>query len=230
MARTLAGAAAGSSDRQVFNKSITHPGRAVTIRPWVVGQASGKKCAKLWVVRFGFLVSCFQTARRRRSEGDTALEWLVFEVIIRPLRGAMIKESVNVGEQVSPCCSFCKKSEAEVGRLVEGPSFEGGIPAFICADCVDLCSTILVHEQQREEPPSEETAASAANTAALREQIDDAVKNLSDQEFRIIELRYGLADGYSYSHDEVGKLLQITPEQVREIEAGAVAKLQTDRE
>jgi RNA polymerase primary sigma factor len=67
--------------------------------------------------------------------------------------------------------------------------------------------------------------AQPEDSEALRLRIDEAVRNLSDQEFRIIELRYGLADGYSYSRDEVAKLLEIPPEEVEEIEAGAVAKL-----
>ena len=48
---------------------------------------------------------------------------------------------------------------------------------------------------------------------------------LDDLEFRIIELRYGLADGREYSHEEIASLLSITPEKVRDIEAAAVAKL-----
>ena len=34
-------------------------------------------------------------------------------------------------------CSFCAKSEDEVGKLVAGPS------VFICDDCVGLCSKIM---------------------------------------------------------------------------------------
>jgi hypothetical protein len=37
-------------------------------------------------------------------------------------------------------CSFCGKSQHEVGKLVAGPR------VFICGECVDLCHSI-VHEQ-----------------------------------------------------------------------------------
>jgi RNA polymerase primary sigma factor len=87
---------------------------------------------------------------------------------------------------------------------------------------------MLEHEKQRDESEVEQPAPFADTTALIRQQIDEAVRNLSDQEFRIIELRYGLADGYSHSHEEIGKLLQQTPERIAEIEAGAVAKLQAD--
>ena len=85
---------------------------------------------------------------------------------------------------------------------------------------------MLEHEKERTESGAEETAVSPGDSEALRQQIDEAVRNLSDQEFRIIELRYGLADGYSYSREEIGSLLELTPEEVEEIEAAAVAKLQ----
>jgi RNA polymerase primary sigma factor len=38
--------------------------------------------------------------------------------------------------------------------------------------------------------------------------------------------RYGLADGYSYTLEEVGKIFCVTRERVRQIEAKAVRKLQ----
>ena len=142
----------------------------------------------------------------------------------------MTLESNEAPEPRSARCSFCQQSEADVGRLVEGPKLEGAAPVYICADCVELCSTMLEHEKQRTESAGEGPAATPDDSAALRQQIDEAVRNLSDQEFRIIELRYGLADGYSYSREEVGALLELTPEEVEEIEAVAVAKLQAGGE
>jgi hypothetical protein len=130
----------------------------------------------------------------------------------------MIQDSEHAAERLSRHCSFCKKSEADVGRLVEGPQRDGGAPAYICADCVELCAGMLEYEKQKE-------SAGADASDSLRAQIDEAVRNLSDQEFRIIELRYGLADGHSYSREEVAALLEIPAEDVEEIEAGAVAKL-----
>jgi RNA polymerase sigma factor (sigma-70 family) len=145
-------------------------------------------------------------------------------------RRAMVQGNGGGGDQSSRSCSFCKNSESEVGRLIESPSFDGRTPAFICGDCVELCSGMLEHEKQRFESEVEQTAPTVATAAPIGRQIDEAVKNLSDEEFRIIELRYGLADGYMYSQEEIAKLLELTPERIAEIEAGAVAKLQTDRD
>jgi RNA polymerase primary sigma factor len=49
---------------------------------------------------------------------------------------------------------------------------------------------------------------------------------LNYREREIIRLRYGLADGYTYTLEEVGKIFSVTRERVRQIEAKAVRKLQ----
>ncbi|WP_146446535.1 sigma-70 family RNA polymerase sigma factor [Botrimarina colliarenosi] len=65
-----------------------------------------------------------------------------------------------------------------------------------------------------------------ANNGLLRERIDELLKTLTFREREIIRLRYGLADGYSYTLEEVGRIFKVTRERVRQIEAKAVAKLQ----
>jgi RNA polymerase primary sigma factor len=65
-----------------------------------------------------------------------------------------------------------------------------------------------------------------ANNGLLRERIEELLKTLTYREREIIRLRYGLADGYSYTLEEVGRIFKVTRERVRQIEAKAVAKLQ----
>lgn len=64
------------------------------------------------------------------------------------------------------------------------------------------------------------------NRSALRERLDEALSALSFREREIIRLRFGLADGYAYTLEEVGRIFSITRERVRQIEAKAVRKLQ----
>ena len=65
-----------------------------------------------------------------------------------------------------------------------------------------------------------------ANNGLLREKIEDLLKTLTYREREIVRLRYGLADGYCYTLEEVGRIFKVTRERVRQIEAKAVAKLQ----
>ncbi len=60
----------------------------------------------------------------------------------------------------------------------------------------------------------------------LKQQIENVLECLNYREREIIRLRYGLADGYAYTLEEVGKIFCVTRERVRQIEAKAVRKLQ----
>src|SRR5271170_2535305 len=42
-------------------------------------------------------------------------------------------------------CSFCKKSQHEVKKLVAGPS------VYVCNECIKLCNKILEEDQQAKE-------------------------------------------------------------------------------
>ncbi|MEX1223781.1 MAG: sigma-70 family RNA polymerase sigma factor, partial [Pirellulales bacterium] len=65
-----------------------------------------------------------------------------------------------------------------------------------------------------------------SNQQALKQRIEDCLQELTHREREILRLRYGLADGYSYTLEEVGQIFSVTRERVRQIEAKAVRKLQ----
>ncbi|MGA0040168.1 MAG: sigma-70 family RNA polymerase sigma factor, partial [Pirellulales bacterium] len=60
---------------------------------------------------------------------------------------------------------------------------------------------------------------------SLKRSIGQALAGLSYREREILRLRFGLADGYSYTLEEVGSIFSVTRERVRQIEAKAVEKL-----
>jgi RNA polymerase primary sigma factor len=76
-------------------------------------------------------------------------------------------------------------------------------------------------EDYRDDDPLYET-----NQQTLKQQIQEAMQTLNYREREILKLRYGLADGYAYTLEEVGKIFQVTRERVRQIESKAVKKLQ----
>lgn len=76
-------------------------------------------------------------------------------------------------------------------------------------------------QDHREDDPLYDT-----NQESLKSRIADAMETLNYREREIIRLRFGLADGYSYTLEEVGKIFSVTRERVRQIESKAVRKLQ----
>lgn len=59
----------------------------------------------------------------------------------------------------------------------------------------------------------------------LRHDLASALESLSERERRIIDLRYGLADGQRRTLEEVGRVLGMTRERARQIEAEALRRL-----
>jgi RNA polymerase primary sigma factor len=76
-------------------------------------------------------------------------------------------------------------------------------------------------EEQRDDDPLYDT-----NMDMLKERLNAVMGDLTYREREIIRLRYGLADGYAYTLEEVGKIFSVTRERVRQIESKAVRKLQ----
>jgi RNA polymerase primary sigma factor len=64
------------------------------------------------------------------------------------------------------------------------------------------------------------------NQEMLRKRINEALQELNRREREILRMRFGLADGYCYTLEEVGRIFSVTRERVRQIESKAVQKLQ----
>ena len=65
----------------------------------------------------------------------------------------------------------------------------------------------------------------SAGRQILREVIDEIFQSLSPREVRILQLRFGLVDGYNYTLEEVGRKFGVTRERIRQIEAQALSRL-----
>ena len=65
----------------------------------------------------------------------------------------------------------------------------------------------------------------AASFSLLREQLMDVLDTLTPREKKVLELRFGLADGRTRTLEEVGQEFNVTRERIRQIEAKALRKL-----
>ncbi|MDD4187441.1 MAG: RNA polymerase sigma factor RpoD [Bacilli bacterium] len=64
-----------------------------------------------------------------------------------------------------------------------------------------------------------------ATNEILKEEIAGVLSTLQPREQQVLELRFGLIDGTSYTLEEVGKRFNVTRERIRQIEAKALRKL-----
>src|SRR5690606_14749574 len=65
----------------------------------------------------------------------------------------------------------------------------------------------------------------AAQTAILREDVTDALSELTEREREVVNLRYGLHGGKAHTLQELGAYFKVSRERVRQIEGQALRKL-----
>ena len=75
-------------------------------------------------------------------------------------------------------------------------------------------------EDKTAENPSDMTSYSL-----LKDKLSDVLASLTERERKVLELRFGLGDGYSRTLEEVGKQFKVTRERIRQIEAKALRKM-----
>jgi len=61
----------------------------------------------------------------------------------------------------------------------------------------------------------------------LKEQIEEALKTLSDREARVLKMRFGIGSGNEQTLEEIGQQFKVTRERIRQIEAKAMRKLKS---
>jgi len=75
-------------------------------------------------------------------------------------------------------------------------------------------------------PPFEDVTS----YSLLKEKLADVLMTLTDRERKILEMRFGLVDGYERTLEEIGKMYNVTRERIRQIEAKALAKLRKHKD
>jgi RNA polymerase primary sigma factor len=178
---------------------------------------------------------------RRGFKFSTYATWWIRQAITRAIadQARTIRIPVHMIDVLMKLRNAAKKLLQEMGRepTTEETALEAGVTIEETERVLDIgrhpisldrpigegddgCFGEFVQDQGTEAPHK------LANNGLLRERIEELLKTLTFREREIIRLRYGLADGYSYTLEEVGRIFKVTRERVRQIEAKAVAKLQ----
>jgi len=178
---------------------------------------------------------------RRGFKFSTYATWWIRQAITRAIadQARTIRIPVHMIDVLTRLRNTAKMLEQQLGRepSIEEIATAAEVPLDETERVLDIgrhpvsldrpvgdgedCSFGEFVEDQHTESPHK-----LANNGLLRDQIEELLKTLTFREREIIRLRYGLADGYSYTLEEVGRIFKVTRERVRQIEAKAVAKLQ----
>ncbi len=177
---------------------------------------------------------------RRGFKFSTYATWWIRQAVTRAIadQGRTIRVPVHMYEQINRLTRTSRQLVQEFGR---DPTTEE------IADRLDVSPRKVEHimrVSQRplslEMPVGEEedsylgdfiededadAPSEAAGQQLLREVIDEIFQSLTPREVRILQLRFGLVDGYCYTLEEVGKKFGVTRERIRQIEAQALSRL-----
>jgi len=77
----------------------------------------------------------------------------------------------------------------------------------------------FIEDEEATAPPD------AASFSLLQDQIRKVLHTLDERERRVIQLRFGLEDGYPRTLEDVGKTFNVTRERIRQIESKTLGKL-----
>ena len=176
----------------------------------------------------------------RGHKFSTYATWWIRQAVTRAIadQGRTIRVPVHMGDQINQMLRVSHQLTQDLGRE---PSIEElGDALKVTPKKVESIIQIARRPLSLETPTDEEEDSvlgdfiededspepvEIATHNLLREQIQEVLNGLPPREVRILQLRYGLLDGESYTLEEVGKKMGVTRERVRQIEAQALSRL-----
>ncbi|MEK9164559.1 MAG: RNA polymerase sigma factor RpoD [Chloroflexota bacterium] len=177
---------------------------------------------------------------KRGHKFSTYATWWIRQAVTRAIadQGRTIRVPVHMGDQINKLLRVSHSLTQELGR---DPTVEELADALaVTPKKVESMIQIARRPLSLETPTDEEedsvlgdfiqdedspAPVEVATKNLLREQIQEVLSTLPPREVRILQLRYGLLDGESYTLEEVGKKMGVTRERVRQIEAQALSRL-----
>jgi RNA polymerase primary sigma factor len=177
---------------------------------------------------------------RRGYKFSTYATWWIRQAVTRAIadQGRTIRVPVHMYEQIN---RLTRTSRALVQELGRDPTTEEiaerlnvpprKVEQIIRVSQRPLSLEMPVGEEEDSylgdfiEDAEADSPTDSASQTMLRQVIDEIFESLTPREVRILQLRFGLVDGYSYTLEEVGKKFGVTRERIRQIEAQALGRL-----
>ena len=171
---------------------------------------------------------------------STYATWWIRQAITRSIadQGRTIRIPVHMVETINKTIRVSRQLLQELGHdpSAEEIAKEMGMPAEKVRDILRIAQEPVSMETPIGEEedshlgdfiPDEDASepSEVASFSLLREQLEEVLDTLTPREKKVLELRFGMADGHSRTLEEVGKEFNVTRERIRQIEAKALRKL-----
>jgi len=182
---------------------------------------------------------------RRGTRFSTYAVWWIRQYIVRAIaeHSRFIHLPFHLVESLAQLVAVTQRLTQELGRQPSNQEVADalGLPVERVEEMMALLSPPLSLEAPVDEEeelvlediipdPNTISPEDAYYRAYAREQIRAILaESLTEREWEVIKLRYGLLDGRTYTLDEIGQMLKISGEAVRRIEQRALEKLRRPR-
>jgi RNA polymerase primary sigma factor len=177
---------------------------------------------------------------RRGYKFSTYATWWIRQAVTRAIadQGRTIRVPVHMYEQINRLTRTSRQLVQELGRdpTTEEIAERLNVPPRKVEQIIRVSQRPLslempVGEEEDSylgdfiEDADADSPTDSASQTMLRQVIDEIFESLTPREVRILQLRFGLVDGYAYTLEEVGKKFGVTRERIRQIEAQALGRL-----
>ena len=177
---------------------------------------------------------------RRGHKFSTYATWWIRQAVTRAIadQGRTIRVPVHMGDQINKLLRLQHQLIQRLGRdpSVEELAIELEVPPQKVENMIQVARRPLSLEAPTDDEEDsvlgdfiqDDDIPAPDDTATyhlLREHLESVLGGLPPREVRILQLRYGLLDGKSYTLEEVGRKMGVTRERVRQIEAQALSRL-----
>jgi len=171
---------------------------------------------------------------------STYATWWIRQAVTRAIadQSRTIRVPVHMGDQINKLLRTAHRLTQELGRepTIEELAAALEIPTRKAEEMLKVARRPLSLEMPTDDEEDSELGdfiededspapEDEVTFSMLRELLQEMLQNLPPREVRILQLRYGLVDGETYTLEEVGKKLGVTRERVRQIEAQALSRL-----
>ncbi|KAE8770743.1 RNA polymerase sigma factor sigB [Hordeum vulgare] len=112
----------------------------------------------------------------------------------------------------------------DIGMPVKRVEAAVSLPKYSVSLDSKIGSTDMTYQEVTADP-SAETAEEMLNRMSMKKDVHQALDTLSPRERQVVKLRFGINDGRIRTLQEIGNIMGVSRERIRQIESGAFRKL-----